>query len=172
MSVRYKGLIIAFSIPLVLSGCASFSTSPVGKWLTSGVKYDATVLRNAALSLEAAIANAAKNGGKAVASDVTAVAANPAPFCQIIIDMDQIAQAANSAGLFPSNNAALSVAVVVLHDLATNSAIVATANGVPPASPLAVASSVISTAMQIKQATAGTAKPVTPTAAAAAVAAK
>ena len=58
--------------------------------------------------------------------------------------------------------------MTILHDLATNSTIVVVANtGMPPASPLAMASSIIVTAAQIKTATSGTPKPVTPTAAAA-----
>jgi hypothetical protein len=163
---------------LALSGCASLEASPVVKWLSAGLKYDVTVIRAAALSLEQAIANAAKNGGAAVATDAAYIAANPGPFCQLIVEMDQMAQAAVSTGILPVSDATgavtpVGLAAEILHDLATNSTIVAAANtGAIPASPMALASSIITTAAQIKTATAGTAKPVTPTAAAASVAAK
>jgi len=169
MLSRRKLFLLACA-PLALTGCASIQSSPVVKWLAAGLKYDATVIKAAALALETAIANAAKNGGAAVATDAAAIAANPGPFCQLIVEMDQMAQAANSSGLLPTNNAGLTLAITILHDLATNSTVVAAANtGAIPASPLALASSIIVTASQIKTATAGTPKPITPTAAAATV---
>lgn len=158
---------VALCAALSLAGCQSTS-NPFDAWVKAGVASDATTLRAAAIAFEGMIANAARNGGKAVSADAQAIVTNPQPFAQLIIEMDNLAQAAARSGLFPNPPPALSLAVNVLHALATDPALVTLANtGQLPASPMLVATSIINTAAQIKSATTGTLQPVTPTTSAA-----
>lgn len=166
-----RRLVLALIAVSPIAGCATISSSPVGKWLKAGAAYDVKIIGAAARSLEQFIINAARNGGVALQSDVNTIAANPQPFCQLIIEMDNLAQSAIASGLLSTANPAILAGAAILHDVATNATVVVIANtGVAPTSPISVASSIIATAAQIKAATAATQSPVTPTAAAANVA--